>query len=161
MHEPIWISIQDNVLLRGCVIKNTDFVEGIVMYAGGCSLLLIFTRNLAANQRRDYFETTNRRCSPLKCFYALFVGSETKAMLNNSGPRYKRSSLEKMANWDIIWWVFLPWFLFIKSKRISSKRSVRTNERRVLLLKANQRTFIYRDPNRPTFRTSKAVNKYT
>ncbi|PIO62652.1 IC domain protein, HAD ATPase, P-type family, partial [Teladorsagia circumcincta] len=43
------ILAKENVLLRGCVVKNTDFVEGIVLYAG-----------------RD-----------------------TKAMLNNNGPRYK------------------------------------------------------------------------
>ncbi|CAJ0580607.1 unnamed protein product, partial [Mesorhabditis spiculigera] len=58
---------KENVLLRGCVIKNTDYVEGIVIYAG----------------------------------------SETKAMLNNSGPRYKRSSLEKLTNWDVIWCVLI------------------------------------------------------
>lgn len=54
---------RDNLLLRGCRIKNTDYVEGLVVYAG-----------------RD-----------------------TKAMLNNSGPRYKRSALEKLTNWDIVW----------------------------------------------------------
>lgn len=57
------ILAKENVLLRGCVVKNTDFVEGIVLYAG----------------------------------------KDTKAMLNNSGPRYKRSSLEKMTNIDILW----------------------------------------------------------
>lgn len=39
----------ENLLLRECLLKNTDFVEGIVIYAG----------------------------------------HETKAMLNNGGPRYK------------------------------------------------------------------------
>lgn len=39
----------ENLLLRECVLKNTDFVEGIVIYAG----------------------------------------HETKALLNNGGPRYK------------------------------------------------------------------------
>lgn len=39
----------ENLLLRQCLLKNTDFVEGIVIYAG----------------------------------------HETKAMLNNGGPRYK------------------------------------------------------------------------
>ncbi|CAB3402424.1 unnamed protein product [Caenorhabditis bovis] len=58
---------KENFLLRGCVIKNTDFVEGIVLYAG----------------------------------------KDTKAMLNNSGPRYKRSSLEKLANIDILWCVVI------------------------------------------------------
>ncbi|KAL6726764.1 hypothetical protein Aduo_008700 [Ancylostoma duodenale] len=61
------ILAKENVLLRGCVVKNTDFVEGIVLYAG-----------------RD-----------------------TKAMLNNNGPRYKRSTLERLTNLDIIWCVVI------------------------------------------------------
>lgn len=39
----------ENLLLRECLLKNTDFIEGIVVYAG----------------------------------------HETKAMLNNGGPRHK------------------------------------------------------------------------
>ncbi|XP_077976421.1 phospholipid-transporting ATPase VD-like isoform X2 [Styela clava] len=58
---------KENLLLRGCVIRNTDYVEGIVVYAG----------------------------------------HETKAMLNNNGPRYKRSKLERMMNTDVIWCVVL------------------------------------------------------
>lgn len=57
----------DNLLLRECIVKNTDFVEGIVVYAG----------------------------------------HDTKAMLNNNGPRYKRSTLEKKMNTDIMWCVVL------------------------------------------------------
>lgn len=60
-----------NLLLRGCMIKNTDFIEGIVIYAG----------------------------------------HETKAMLNNRGPRYKRSQLERRINRDVIWCVILLLFL--------------------------------------------------
>ncbi|XP_076808576.1 phospholipid-transporting ATPase VD-like isoform X3 [Clavelina lepadiformis] len=56
-----------NLLLRGCVIRNTDYVEGIVVYAG----------------------------------------HETKAMLNNNGPRYKRSKLERRMNTDVIYCVVL------------------------------------------------------
>lgn len=62
-----------NILLRGCVLQNTDFVEGLVIYAG----------------------------------------HETKAMLNNRGPRYKRSKLERKINHDIIWCMFLLIFLCI------------------------------------------------
>ncbi|XP_041360414.1 phospholipid-transporting ATPase VA-like [Gigantopelta aegis] len=61
----------DNLLLRGCIIRNTDYVEGIVIYAG----------------------------------------HETKAMLNNRGPRYKRSKLEHKLNRDVIWCVILLLFL--------------------------------------------------
>ncbi|XP_065220628.1 phospholipid-transporting ATPase VD isoform X2 [Planococcus citri] len=57
----------ENLLLRDCILKNTDFVEGIVVYAG----------------------------------------HETKAMLNNNGPRYKRSTLEKQMNGDIMWCVVI------------------------------------------------------
>ncbi|XP_076676070.1 phospholipid-transporting ATPase VD isoform X2 [Andrena cerasifolii] len=57
----------ENLLLRECLLKNTDFAEGIVIYAG----------------------------------------HETKAMLNNGGPRYKRSRLEKQMNRDVIWCVVI------------------------------------------------------
>lgn len=58
---------KENLLLRGCTIRNTDFVEGIVVYAG----------------------------------------HETKAMLNNRSPRYKRSKLERRINRDVIYCVVL------------------------------------------------------
>lgn len=53
---------KENLVLRDCILKNTDFIEGIVLYAG----------------------------------------HETKAMLNNGGPRYKRSKLEKLMNKHIL-----------------------------------------------------------
>ncbi|XP_061553075.1 probable phospholipid-transporting ATPase VD isoform X2 [Phycodurus eques] len=37
----------------------------------------------------------------------VYAGHETKAMMNNSGPRYKRSHLEKHLNIDILWCVLL------------------------------------------------------
>lgn len=35
------------------------------------------------------------------------AGHETKALLNNSGPRYKRSQLERQMNCDVLWCVLL------------------------------------------------------
>uniref|UniRef100_A0A452H7M9 Phospholipid-transporting ATPase n=1 Tax=Gopherus agassizii TaxID=38772 RepID=A0A452H7M9_9SAUR len=58
---------RENLLLRGCTIRNTEAVVGIVVYAG----------------------------------------HETKAMLNNSGPHYKRSKLERRVNSDVLWCVLL------------------------------------------------------
>eukprot|EP01147_Barroeca_monosierra_P007745 gene7745-624_t len=52
-----------NMLLRGCVIRNTKRVVGLVVYAG----------------------------------------HETKAMLNNTGPRSKRSKLERAMNYQILY----------------------------------------------------------
>uniref|UniRef100_A0A9J2PPK4 Phospholipid-transporting ATPase n=1 Tax=Ascaris lumbricoides TaxID=6252 RepID=A0A9J2PPK4_ASCLU len=56
---------RENMLLRGCKIRNTTFVEGIVLYAG----------------------------------------KDTKVMMNNSGVRYKRSSLELATNRFILYCV--------------------------------------------------------
>ncbi|XP_007440101.1 probable phospholipid-transporting ATPase VD isoform X1 [Python bivittatus] len=58
---------KDNLLMRGCTVRNTETVVGIVVYAG----------------------------------------HETKAMLNTTGARYKRSKLEKRMNGDILWCVLL------------------------------------------------------
>ncbi|XP_071412642.1 phospholipid-transporting ATPase VD isoform X1 [Pithys albifrons albifrons] len=58
---------KENLLLRGCTVRNTEAVVGIVVYAG----------------------------------------HETKAMLNHSGPHYKRSKLERKVNTDILWCVLL------------------------------------------------------
>lgn len=58
---------QENLLLRDYVLKNTDYIDGLVVYAG----------------------------------------HDTKAMLNNKGPRYKRSRLEMMMNLDLVWCIVL------------------------------------------------------
>ncbi|XP_039199502.1 probable phospholipid-transporting ATPase VB isoform X3 [Crotalus tigris] len=57
----------ESLLLRGCIIRNTEVAIGIVIYAG----------------------------------------HETKAMLNNRGPRYKRSKIEQQMNMDIFFCVGL------------------------------------------------------
>ncbi|KAM6475804.1 phospholipid-transporting ATPase VB [Liasis olivaceus] len=57
----------ENLLLRGCIVRNTEVAIGIVIYAG----------------------------------------QETKAMLNNRGPRYKRSKIEQQMNMDIFFCVGL------------------------------------------------------
>ncbi len=33
----------------------------------------------------------------------VYAGHESKAMLNNGGPRYKRSKLEVQMNMEVIW----------------------------------------------------------
>uniref|UniRef100_A0A8C9ZC09 Phospholipid-transporting ATPase n=1 Tax=Sander lucioperca TaxID=283035 RepID=A0A8C9ZC09_SANLU len=58
---------KENLLLRGCTIRNTEEAVGIVIYAG----------------------------------------HETKAMLNNNGPRYKRSKLERQMNVHVFWCVII------------------------------------------------------
>ncbi|XP_058241643.1 probable phospholipid-transporting ATPase VD isoform X2 [Hemibagrus wyckioides] len=45
----------------------------------------------------------------------VYAGHETKAMQNNSGPRYKRSKLERKLNMDIIWSVVLLLLMCVTS----------------------------------------------
>lgn len=53
---------------------------------------------------RDVFEyLPEEKLKRLLCV----TGHETKTMMNNSGPRYKRSKLERRANTDILWCVLL------------------------------------------------------
>ncbi|XP_043929912.1 phospholipid-transporting ATPase VA [Protopterus annectens] len=66
---------KENLLLRGCTLRNTDEVIGIVIYAG----------------------------------------HETKSMLNNNGPRYKRSKLERQMNIDVFWCVIILLFMCLVS----------------------------------------------
>lgn len=40
-----------------------------------------------------------------------FSGHETKAMLNNGGPRYKRSYLERLMNRDVLWCILILFVL--------------------------------------------------
>lgn len=40
-------------------------------------------------------------------FCSLAQGRETKSMLNNNGPRYKRSKLERKLNTDVIFCIIL------------------------------------------------------
>ena len=82
----------DNLLLRECIVKNTDFIEGIVVYAGkmGTTIIIIIIIKFDFQCEKFFF-----LFSPL--------GHETKALLNNGGPRYKRSGIERQMNRDIIW----------------------------------------------------------
>ncbi|KAE8286052.1 putative phospholipid-transporting ATPase VB [Larimichthys crocea] len=43
--------------------------------------------------------------------FVVYAGHETKSMLNNNGPRYKRSKLERKLNKDVIFCVILLFFM--------------------------------------------------
>lgn len=55
---------------------------------------------------RTFLSTIN-----LRILVTLVSGHETKAMLNNRGPRYKRTKQERKINRDVIWCVILLLFL--------------------------------------------------
>ncbi len=53
------------------------------------------------------------------------VGHETKAMKNNNGPRYKRSELERLMNWDVVWCVVILLVLIIGPRQGQSDQEPR------------------------------------
>jgi len=40
-------------------------------------------------------------------YFVVHIGRETKAMLNNGGPRHKRTGLEKLMNMEVVWCVVI------------------------------------------------------
>ncbi|XP_024909921.1 probable phospholipid-transporting ATPase VA [Cynoglossus semilaevis] len=67
-----------------------------------------------SNSRRDALYKVNlllRGCTVRNTEEAvgivIYAGHETKAMLNNNGPRYKRSKLERQMNLDVFWCVVI------------------------------------------------------
>ena len=86
---------KENLLLRDCILKNTDFVEGIVVYAGKSFCLdAVMVMVVSINAVFVY-----------NVFH--IIGRETKAMLNNGGPRHKRTGLERIMNTEVVWCVVI------------------------------------------------------
>ncbi len=86
---------KNNLLLRGCVLRNTSAVVGVVVYAG---------------------QSLHRQVSGLEDIFPpppCYLGHETKSLLNNSGPRAKRSKLERDINIDVIFQVIILFVLSI------------------------------------------------
>lgn len=48
-----------------------------------------------------------RKIHITSCDLIASTGHETKAFLNNNGPRYKRSKLERQMNADVLWCVLI------------------------------------------------------
>lgn len=90
---------KENLLLRGCTIRNTEVVSGIVIYAGK----RCFNYSLSLTY---FFHLPSTLCLQ-SCGSIPLAGHETKALLNNSGPRYKRSKLERQMNVDVLWCVLI------------------------------------------------------
>lgn len=79
-------------------MRNTETVIGIVVYAGTAHKI-----NTIHYADKDM----NISLCTMGNVFCVCAGHETKAMQNNSGPRYKRSKLERKLNMDIIWSVVL------------------------------------------------------
>ena len=92
---------RSNLLLRGCVLRNTTRVAGLVVYAGTTHMYMyMYMNNITCFCIAD--SQTLRGCV---CVHV--AGHQTKALLNNSGPKVKRSKLEKDINTEVISQLFI------------------------------------------------------
>lgn len=81
-----------NMLLRGCVLRNTEACYGLVIFAGLCALACV-------NMRRMCGLT----------FTILVPGPDTKLMQNSGRTKFKRTSIDRLMNTLVIWvGVFKP-----------------------------------------------------
>ncbi|NWW32479.1 AT8B2 ATPase, partial [Panurus biarmicus] len=78
-----------NMLLRGCVLRNTEWCFGLVVFAGGLrqQLLLCCTEG---RERHPLMPS----CSP---------GPDTKLMQNSGRTKFKRTSIDRLMNTLVLW----------------------------------------------------------
>ncbi|NWY99783.1 AT8B2 ATPase, partial [Loxia curvirostra] len=78
-----------NMLLRGCVLRNTEWCFGLVIFAGGLrqQLLLCCTEG---RERHPLMPS----CSP---------GPDTKLMQNSGRTKFKRTSIDRLMNTLVLW----------------------------------------------------------
>lgn len=87
----------DNMLLRGCKIRNTNICHGLVIFAGQ-----------SLTWRKTYiFYLCSRN---LECFASL--GNDTKIMRNGGKTRFKRTRIDKLMNYMVYTVRWTPVFLF-------------------------------------------------
>lgn len=122
----------ENLLLRSCTVRNTETVIGIVVYAGTVyeiNIIQYADNNMNSSSCTmgimDYLNGLKSLC--------VCAGHETKAMQNNSGPRYKRSKLERKLNMDIIWSVVLLLLMCVTSA-VGKNKHTHTHTHTYLIL---------------------------
>ncbi|NXX34913.1 AT8B2 ATPase, partial [Nicator chloris] len=79
-----------NMLLRGCVLRNTEWCFGLVIFAGGLrqqQLLLCCTEGREGHPLMP-------SCSP---------GPDTKLMQNSGRTKFKRTSIDRLMNTLVLW----------------------------------------------------------
>jgi len=87
----------------------------------GRQTTLAQTRDIMSRLKRRKTLVSERECLPKNTDYieglVVYAGHESKAMLNNKGPRYKRSKLESRSTWsdllEPLWTGFLAFWTFI------------------------------------------------
>ncbi|XP_014116371.1 PREDICTED: phospholipid-transporting ATPase ID isoform X1 [Pseudopodoces humilis] len=78
-----------NMLLRGCVLRNTEWCFGLVIFAGGLKQQLLLCC------------TEGRERHPL--MRSCFPGPDTKLMQNSGRTKFKRTSIDRLMNTLVLW----------------------------------------------------------
>ncbi|NXP57169.1 AT8B2 ATPase, partial [Chloropsis cyanopogon] len=78
-----------NMLLRGCVLRNTEWCFGLVIFAGGLRQQLL----LRCTEGRERHPLMPSR-SP---------GPDTKLMQNSGRTKFKRTSIDRLMNTLVLW----------------------------------------------------------
>lgn len=77
-----------NMLLRGCVLRNTEACYGLVIFAGVCVIWV-----------------WKHECDVCKRFHlpCFFPGPDTKLMQNSGRTKFKRTSIDRLMNTLVLW----------------------------------------------------------
>ncbi|NXD98687.1 AT8B2 ATPase, partial [Chaetorhynchus papuensis] len=78
-----------NMLLRGCVLRNTEWCFGLVIFAGGLRQQLLLRC------------TEGRERHPLMPSHS--PGPDTKLMQNSGRTKFKRTSIDRLMNTLVLW----------------------------------------------------------
>lgn len=78
-----------NMLLRGCVLRNTEWCFGLVIFAGGLRQQLLLHC------------TEGRERHPLMPSHS--PGPDTKLMQNSGRTKFKRTSIDRLMNTLVLW----------------------------------------------------------
>lgn len=77
-----------NMLLRGCVLRNTEACYGLVIFAGLCIFVC---------------ESMYVMCTAGLTFPVFSSGPDTKLMQNSGRTKFKRTSIDRLMNTLVLW----------------------------------------------------------
>lgn len=80
-----------NMLLRGCVLRNTEACYGLVIFAGLCVSV--------CSQQQSRFVT----CTTGLTVLISVPGPDTKLMQNSGRTKFKRTSIDRLMNTLVLW----------------------------------------------------------
>ncbi|NWI02285.1 AT8B2 ATPase, partial [Tichodroma muraria] len=78
-----------NMLLRGCVLRNTEWCFGLVIFAGGLGQQMLLCC------------TEGKERQPLMPSHS--TGPDTKLMQNSGRTKFKRTSIDRLMNTLVLW----------------------------------------------------------